>query len=503
MRKAAQSFADGALRRVLRSEVAAVASGLPPPLRELLEGHSGSSRHADQLDKKQFEITSLNDKLAGAQAEIADSMGDGRLGRSIRHAARQRRLRAWAPFMGTLEEAKRGEVADALSAYEKKELARLAAVQQSVDAWRADLASKDPNAPKKDKNQGARIAKWFGMGGSPDEELKELLIQQIDHERKLLQTFQRLGIDVDASVNSLLKGHASALALTSAAVHRSIDGDLHCSGDLHSGADLVFVLDFVGDMKPAQVQPLKEEITAVLSLPKDQRPAEIVLNLHSGGGHVIGYGLAESELRRIKRAGITLTCAVDQIAASGGYMMACVADKVICSSWAMVGSIGVINGIPNAAEFMDRKGLKFYKLTAGKNKNNLDPFTTPTEEGIAHVQADMERTLAAFSQHVADNRGDRLSKDISEIAQGDTWLGADALSLGLVDEILTSEEYLLGRIQDDGALVYRMKKIKEKKKRGTGSWGGTSGAMGADLEAAAMGMVLRPDSATAPMLGCR
>ena len=113
---------------------------------------------------------------------------------------------------------------------------------------------------------------------------------------------------------------------------------------------------------------------------------------------------------------------------------------------------------------MDRKGLKFYKLTAGKNKNNLDPFTTPTEEGIAHVQADMERTLAAFSQHVADNRGDRLSKDISEIAQGDTWLGADALSLGLVDEILTSEEYLLGRIQDDGALVYRMKKIKEKKK---------------------------------------
>ena len=490
LQQAAQRFVDGALRRVLRSELAAVTSGLPPPLRELLEGPGAGSKHADQLDTKRFEITSVNDLLAGSQAEIAESMGDMQLGRSIRQQARQRRLRAWAPFVESLEEAKRGEVADALSAFEKKELDRLAAVQQSMEDWRKDVASKDPNAPsgKKGKNAGASIARWFGMGGSPEVTLKEQLAAQIDHERKLLQTFQRLGIDVDVSVNKLLRGHSSALALASAA---------DSPNNNEKTRDLVYVLNFRGDMRPTQVESLKDEITAVLSLPEDRRPDEIVLNLYSGGGSVSGYGLAETELRRIKAAGISLTCTVDQVAASGGYMIACVADTIICTSWASIGSIGVMSGIPNAAEFMEKKGLKFYKLTAGKNKNNLDPFTKPTDEGIAHVQSDMERTLEAFSEHVATNRGDRLKKPISEIAQGDVWLGADALSLGLVDKISTSEEYILGRVQDD-AEVFQLKKIKKKKKNGP--WA-SSGATNVDFEATAMGMVLGPDSSTAPMLG--
>ena len=222
--------------------------------------------------------------------------------------------------------------------------------------------------------------------------------------------------------------------------------------------DTVYVLDFKGDIAASAATAMKAEISAILTLPVDRRPTEVVLRLFSTGGSVFGYGLAESELRRVTRSGIKLTICVDEVAASGGYMMAVAGDQILCSPWAMIGSIGVISGMPNFAELMESKGVKFYKQTAGKNKNTLDPFTKPSEEGLAHSQKVMERTLELFRTHVAEQRGSKLSKPILEIAQGDVWTGGDALALGLVDVLKTSEDYIFERIHTDGAEVFHLKK---------------------------------------------
>merc|ERR1712183_554512 len=125
---------------------------------------------------------------------------------------------------------------------------------------------------------------------------------------------------------------------------------------------------------------MKEEITAILCLPT--KPDEVIVRLYSPGGTSFGYGLAATELKRLRLKGISLTVSVDEIAASGGYMMAAVADYVVASPWSIIGSVGVLTGIPNAADRLDREGLKFYKLTAGKHKSNIDPFTEPTKEGL-------------------------------------------------------------------------------------------------------------------------
>ena len=146
-------------------------------------------------------------------------------------------------------------------------------------------------------------------------------------------------------------------------------------------------------------------------------------------------------------------------------MMAVVADTIICSPWSVLGSIGVLSGMPNMSKRLEKEGLKFYKLTAGDNKNTLDPFTTPTEEGLEHVQSNMERILELFANHVDTNRKGLLTKDISDIATGDTWQGVDALELGLADVLQTSEQYVNSRM-DGGALVYSIEQLTAKEKRG-------------------------------------
>ena len=439
---------EKSLSRVLRKEITHAARSMPLPLRQLLESESDR----DALDRQQLVVTSLNDLRAGAHAELVDQTVGLTEGAKIRDRARGRRLHAWKSFINEFDEAKRDDVAAALAAFEKKEVERRAKLADAMEAWRDDLAAKDPDAPPKEEPWYTKMLN--SQAGSPEKAVKKLMGAQIDNEGKLFKKLQRLGVDVGTDVNALLKGQLSALAL---ATSLEVDGVA-----VAPPGEAVYVLDFRGDVRPSQVKAMKDEISAILTLPESRRPAELVLRLYSRGGSVYGYGLAEAELRRVKDAGIKLTVCVDEIAASGGYMMAAVADHIVASPWAILGSIGVMSGMPNAAERMEREGLKFYKLTAGEHKNHMDPFTAPNEADIAKTQEDMERILEMFAQHVEDNRGARLTKSMSDIATGDTWAGADALALGLVDALGTSEEYLADRMRgDDGAEVYHVKKLPD------------------------------------------
>ena len=448
------------LSNILRKEINAVASQVPEGLRSLLE----RSDHQDPLERKQFEITNLNDLRNGALANIYDAQSHSRTeGDQIRNAARSRRLRStrWLSLMETYDENKRDKVAGAISKFVNKENKRVGRLQTAINSWRSDITSRDQNTKQ------PFYIKWFK--DSPDKEAKDALCQQLENERELWHALSKLDAEAAKQAESLLRGCIStacfveAVNLTEGA--EGADGaERVVSSTVVSSPPIVYVLDFKGDMKASQVANMKEEISALLSLPPHKRPEEIVLRLFSPGGSVYGYGLAERELSRVKAANIKLTACVDEVAASGGYMMAAVADNIVASPWSLLGSIGVISGIPNFAERMGKEGVKFYKLTAGKNKNNLDMFTEPTEEGLKHVKINMERILELFSSHVYKHRHEKLTQSMEKIAQGDVWQGVDALELGLVDTIMTSEEYVNQKM-DEGADVYTIKKVSNKEGR--------------------------------------
>jgi hypothetical protein len=117
----------------------------------------------------------------------------------------------------------------------------------------------------------------------------------------------------------------------------------------------LFVMRFPGDVRASQVNELREEVTAVVRTAKPGDEALLVLE--SGGGTVTGYGLAAGQLKRFKEAGMKLTVCVEQVAASGGYMMCCVADRIVASPMAVLGSIGVISDIPNFYERLAKEGM--------------------------------------------------------------------------------------------------------------------------------------------------
>ena len=202
----------------------------------------------------------------------------------------------------------------------------------------------------------------------------------------------------------------------------------------------VFVLNFFGDVRASQAEQLREEVTGLLRSAKTERGDEVVLRLNTGGGTVTGYGLAAAQLTRIKDAGLKLTICVEQVAASGGYMMACVADEIVASPFAVLGSIGVISEQPNVYERLLREGIEFQTVTAGKFKRTLTPTKKVTKEDLAKSKKDIEDVLILFKDFVAENRP---ALDIENVATGETWFGKDALSRNLVDKLKTSDDVLL------------------------------------------------------------
>lgn len=217
----------------------------------------------------------------------------------------------------------------------------------------------------------------------------------------------------------------------------------------------IYVLDFDGDIRGNAVDGLRKEISAVLTAAKPED--EVVIKLESGGGMVTSYGLGASQLDRIRARGIPLTVCVDKVAASGGYMMACVASKIIAAPFAVLGSIGVVAQIPNFHRLLKEHNVDFELLTAGKFKRTITMFGENTDEGREKFLEDIEKIHAQFKDYV-DTRRPKL--DIEEVATGETWSGQDALDHHLVDVLSTSDEYLMKACETSD--VYEVK-YKEKK----------------------------------------
>lgn len=199
----------------------------------------------------------------------------------------------------------------------------------------------------------------------------------------------------------------------------------------------VYVMDFDGDIKASATENMRNEITALLTLatPKD----EVVLRLESGGGMVHSYGLASSQLARIRQAGIPLTICIDKVAASGGYMMACIGNRIISAPFAVLGSIGVVAQLPNVNRLLKKHDIDFEVLTAGEYKRTLTVFGENTEKGREKFQEDLDITHELFKNFVASYRP---QLQIDEVATGEVWLGLAAKDKQLVDELKTSDEYL-------------------------------------------------------------
>lgn len=202
----------------------------------------------------------------------------------------------------------------------------------------------------------------------------------------------------------------------------------------------VFVLDFDGDIKASATESLRHEITALLTLATSKD--EVVLRLESGGGMVHSYGLASSQLARIRDAGVPLTVCIDKVAASGGYMMACIGEKIISAPFAILGSIGVVAQLPNVNRLLRKHDIDFEVLTAGEYKRTLTVFGENTEKGREKFQEDLDVTHQLFKNFVSRYRPQLA---IDEVATGEIWLGVAALDKQLVDELKTSDEYLAER----------------------------------------------------------
>jgi serine protease SohB len=200
----------------------------------------------------------------------------------------------------------------------------------------------------------------------------------------------------------------------------------------------IFVVDFHGDIRASAVSSLREEITAILTVaePSD----EVLCRLESAGGVVHGYGLAASQLLRIRERGLTLTVAVDKVAASGGYMMACVADRIVAAPFAVVGSIGVVSQLPNFNRLLRRNDIDYELFTAGDYKRTVTVFGENTDAGRRKHQEDIEDAHRLFKEFVQEHRN---QVDIERVSTGEHWFGRRALDLALVDELRTSDDYLL------------------------------------------------------------
>ena len=199
-----------------------------------------------------------------------------------------------------------------------------------------------------------------------------------------------------------------------------------------------FIINFAGDLHATQVSQLREEITAVLQIAT--AADEIIIKLESPGGVVQGYGLAASQLVRIRAKNIHLTVCIDKVAASGGYLMACVADTIIAAPFAIVGSIGVVAQLPNFHRLLKKHDIDFEQVTAGKYKRTLTLFGENTESSREKMKEDLEEIHIAFKNHISAYR---QGLNFDEVATGEYWLASDAQKLKLVDHLQTSDDYIM------------------------------------------------------------
>lgn len=217
----------------------------------------------------------------------------------------------------------------------------------------------------------------------------------------------------------------------------------------------LYVLDFIGDMRASAVDQLREEVSVLLGeLSADD---EVLLRLESPGGIVHGYGLAASQLQRIRNKGNKLTVAVDKVAASGGYMMACVAHRIVAAPFAIMGSIGVIAQVPNFHRLLKKNEIDFEMFTAGDFKRTVTMFGENTDKGRRKFRDELEDTHALFKEFVKTNRE---CVDIDAVATGEVWFGQRAMEVKLVDELQTSDDLIQEHLETHG--VYSLRYVPKK-----------------------------------------
>lgn len=212
----------------------------------------------------------------------------------------------------------------------------------------------------------------------------------------------------------------------------------------------IYVLEFIGDVRAVHVENLREEITAILTVGRPGQD-EVVVMVESPGGMAHAYGLAAAQLMRVRQAGIALTIAVDKVAASGGYMMACTGDKILAAPFAILGSIGVVAQVPNFHRLLKKHDVDYEEMTAGEFKRTITVFGEITDKGKRKFLDQLEETHALFKTFVKENRP-KLALD--QVATGEYWFGRRALELNLVDEIISSDDYLFRHRED--ADIYRV-----------------------------------------------
>ncbi len=204
-----------------------------------------------------------------------------------------------------------------------------------------------------------------------------------------------------------------------------------------------FVLDFKGDMRASAVASLREEVSAVLQVAKPGD--DVLLKLENPGGTVHEHGLAASQLLRLRQRGFRLTIAVDKVAASGGYLMACVADRLIAAPFAIIGSIGVVAQLPNFHRLLEEKGVDYEQVTAGRYKRTLTMFGKNTDEGREKLRQEIEDVHELFKAQIHEYRP---QVDVERVATGEYWHGIRALELKLVDELRTSDDVLIDAVKE-------------------------------------------------------
>lgn len=228
----------------------------------------------------------------------------------------------------------------------------------------------------------------------------------------------------------------------------------------HDGPGRVYVLNFVGDIQASALDQFRQEITSVLTVanPND----EVVVKLESGGGMVHSYGLAASQMQRIREKGIPLTATIDKVAASGGYMMAAVADKILAAPFAIVGSIGVVAQVPNVHRLLKKHDVDVELITAGEHKRTLTTLGENTDEAREKFTEQLEDIHQLFQEHVVAHRD---SLDIKKVATGESWYGQRAMDVKLVDRLVTSDSYLIERANECEVYLLRWEVQKKPLER--------------------------------------
>lgn len=217
-----------------------------------------------------------------------------------------------------------------------------------------------------------------------------------------------------------------------------------------------YLISFNGSVDAHEVEDLRQEVTAILSIIKPED--DVIVKLESPGGVVHGYGLAASQLMRFRQRNIPLTAVIDKVAASGGYLMACTANKIVAAPFAIIGSIGVVAQIPNFHRLLKKNEIDIELQTAGQYKRTLTMFGENTDEGRKKFQEELEETHILFKDFVQENRP---NVNINSVATGEHWFATQALEKGLVDEIGTSDDFILSRLETHKIIAIKYKRRKK------------------------------------------